>query len=123
MTGHTEDEQPASAEAYPRRSLRQEARTSKQITNLISPASGQRAGTGSQCRNQAEIPNGSEWIVIDRTEGRHHDVGPGVSHALAHPGLKIHRGERLAAHVAGKIAGPDKNDIFMFNEKELRCSR
>ncbi len=119
MTGHTEDEQPASAEAYPRRSPRQEARTSKQITNLISPVS----GTGSQCRNQAEIPNGSEWIVIDRTEGRHHDVGPGVSHALAHPGLKIHRGERLAAHVAGKIAGPDKNDIFMFNEKELRCSR
>src|SRR6266540_3405018 len=88
MTGHTEDEQPASAEAYPRRSLRQEARTSKQITNLISPASGQRAGTGSQCRNQAEIPNGSEWIVINRTEGRHHDVGPGVSHALCAPGTQ-----------------------------------
>ena len=42
---------------------------------------------------------------------------------FAHPGLKIHRGERLAAHVAGKITDPDKNDIFMFHEKELRCSR
>src|SRR5262249_20299938 len=70
---------------------------------------------GRRIGDQCEIPYGSKWVVVDRTERGHHDVGAGISHALAQPRLQVVRWERLASQVAREIGGSNENQIFSFH--------
>src|SRR5215813_5359263 len=67
---------------------------------------------GRRIGDQCEIPYGSKWVVVDRAERGHHDVGAGIAHALAQPRLQILSWECLASQVAREIGGSNENEIF-----------